>query len=171
MMNKGLELIEACALFNTTPERVDIVVHPQSMIHSMVEYVDGSILSQMGSPDMRIPIAHALAWPDRIESGAEPLNVIALGKLEFEAPDLDKFPSLRLARQAAEAEGTLPTILNAANEVAVDAFLNGRLAFDQIPIVVESTMDTLPATSKRDLDSVVASDQQARVIAKVRIEA
>jgi 1-deoxy-D-xylulose-5-phosphate reductoisomerase len=162
MMNKGLELIEACALFGTDPDHVEIVVHPQSIIHSMVEYDDGSILAQLGNPDMRTPIAHALAWPERIESGVEKLNVLSMAALQFEAPDRTRFPALRLARHAAEQGGTLPTVLNAANEVAVAAFLDEHLAFDRIPRVVEQTMQAIEYTDAQDLDTVLAADAAAR---------
>jgi len=162
MMNKGLELIEACALFDVHPDFVQIVVHPQSIIHSMVQYVDGSILAQMGVPDMRIPIAHALGWPERIESGTRRLDLFDLSHFDFQMPDENKFPALRLARQAAEAGGTLPTILNAANEVAVEAFLDERIRFDQISILVESAMEHLEQSSERSLASVLEADTLAR---------
>ena len=162
MMNKGLELIEACALFDVHPDFVQIVVHPQSIIHSMVQYVDGSILAQMGVPDMRTPIAHALGWPNRIESGTQRLNLFELSRFDFEAPDEIKFPALRLARQAAEAGGTLPTILNAANEAAVEAFLNEHIRFDQLPVLVESAMDHLEQSSERSLASVLEADIRTR---------
>ena len=162
MMNKGLELIEACALFGVSPDFVQIVVHPQSIIHSMVQYVDGSILAQMGAPDMRTPIAHALGWPQRLESGTQRLDLFELSRFDFQAPEEDKFPALRLARQAAEAGGTLPTILNAANEVAVEAFLNERITFDQIPVLVESAMDHVEQLTNRNLESVLYVDGQSR---------
>jgi len=162
MMNKGLELIEACALFDVLPEFVQIVVHPQSIIHSMVQYVDGSILSQMGVPDMRTPIAHALGWPNRIESGTARLDLIELAHFEFQAPDEKKFPALRLARTAAQEGGTLPAVLNAANEVAVEAFLNGRIGFDRIPVLIETAMDTLEHLQERSLETVLIADQRTR---------
>ena len=162
MMNKGLELIEACALFDVPPDFVQIVVHPQSIIHSMVQYVDGSILAQMGAPDMRTPIAHALGWPDRIESGTKRLDLIELAHFDFQAPDEVKFPALRLARAAAQEGGTLPAILNAANEVAVEAFLNNGLGFDRIPVLIESAMDTIENQQKRSLESVLEADQRSR---------
>ncbi len=137
LMNKGLELIEACVLFGVEPAAVSVVVHPQSIVHSMVEYVDGSILAQLGNPDMRTPIAHALGWPDRIGSGVESLDLIAAARLDFEAPDLVRFPSLGLARAAAVAGGTAPAALNAANEVAVAAFLERRIGFLDIPALIE----------------------------------
>jgi len=162
MMNKGLELIEACALFDVHPDLVQIVVHPQSIIHSMVQYVDGSILAQLGAPDMRTPIAHALGWPERIESGTQRLDLFELSRFDFEAPDEHKFPALRLARRAAEAGGTLPTLLNAANEVAVEAFLNHKIRFDQIPMLVETAMDALDTTPERSLESVLEADLRCR---------
>ncbi len=162
MMNKGLELIEACALFDVPPGFVQIVVHPQSIIHSMVQYVDGSILAQMGAPDMRTPIAHALGWPDRIESGTKRLDLIELAHFDFQAPDEIKFPALRLARAAAQEGGTLPAILNAANEVAVEAFLNNGIGFDRIPVLIESAMDTIENQQERSLESVLEADQRSR---------
>ena len=123
LMNKGLELIEACLLFGLPPAQVEVVVHPQSIVHSLVEYIDGSMLAQLGNPDMRTPIAHALGWPERIASGVESLDILRAARLEFEAPDLERFPCLALAARAAEAGGTAPAVLNAANEVAVEAFL------------------------------------------------
>ena len=133
LMNKGLELIEACVLFGMEPRQVEVVVHPQSIVHSMVEYVDGSVLAQLGNPDMRTPIAHALGWPERIASGVESLDLVAAARLDFEAPDLGGFPSLRLARAAAEAGGTSPAALNAANEVAVDGVSLGAAGFPGHP--------------------------------------
>ncbi len=162
MMNKGLELIEACALFDVHPDFIQIVVHPQSVIHSMVQYVDGSILAQMGVPDMRTPIAHALGWPDRLESGTQRLDLFELCRFDFQRPDEVKFPALRLARQAAEQGGTLATILNAANEVAVEAFLCGKTSFDQIPVLVETAMTQLESVSQQTLESVLAADRDAR---------
>jgi len=169
LMNKGLELIEACWLFGVGPERVEIVVHPQSVIHSMVEYVDGSVLAQLGNPDMRTPIAYALGWPERIESGVESLDLVAVGQLSFERPDEVRFPCLRLAREAAEAGGTAPAVLNAANEVAVAAFLGGQLNFTGIAGVIESVLqrhDVRPVTS---LASVLESDAWARAAASVAV--
>lgn len=170
MMNKGLELIEACALFDVHPDFVQIVVHPQSIIHSMVQYVDGSILAQMGAPDMRTPLAHALGWPDRIESGTQRLDLFELARFDFEAPDEKKFPALRLARHAAEAGGTLATLLNAANEVAVDAFLNCKIRFDQIQMLVENAMDALDTSSERNLDTVLEADARCRAYVKNLIQ-
>ncbi len=165
LMNKGLELIEACWLFGVKPEQVEIVIHPQSVIHSMVEYVDGSVLAQLGNPDMRTPIAHALAWPERIESGVKNLNLMEIGRLDFEAPDLNRFPCLQLAYAAARAGGTLPAILNAANEVAVQAFLDGRIGFTDIAQVIEHTVTTLPANQDIQLGAVLGDDARARDVA------
>lgn len=162
MMNKGLEIIEACWLFNTGQEAVEVVVHPQSVIHSMVEYVDGSVLAQLGNPDMRTPIAYALAWPARCESGVKRLNFFDIGRLEFEQPDDRRFPSLRLAREAMRAGGTAPAILNAANEVAVAAFLAERLPFPAIAGVVESTLAALAPNPADELDVILADDRRAR---------
>jgi 1-deoxy-D-xylulose-5-phosphate reductoisomerase len=136
MMNKGLELIEACWLFDARPQDIEIVIHPQSVIHSLVAYEDGSVLAQMGNPDMRTPIAHAMAWPERISSGVEDLDLCAVAQLQFEPPDMERFPCLRLAKQAMEQGGTMPAVLNAANEVAVEAFLAGKIAFTQISEII-----------------------------------
>jgi len=166
LMNKGLELIEACLLFGMEPARVEVVVHPQSIVHSMVEYVDGSILAQLGNPDMRTPIAHALGWPERIVSGVQSLDLVAAGRLDFEAPDLDRFPALRLARAAAEAGGTAPAALNAANEVAVAAFLAGQLAFLGIPRLIEGVLARHRNEPATDLEAVLAADRWARDLAE-----
>ncbi len=162
MMNKGLEIIEACWLFNTTPEHVQVVVHPQSVVHSMVEYVDGSVLAQMGRPDMRTPIAHALAWPKRIDSGVAALDLFAVGRLDFEPPDLQRFPCLALAHEAVRRGGTAPAVLNAANEVAVAAFLDERIGFLDIPRVVETVMDCQPVRPVDSLDTALVADREAR---------
>ena len=162
MMNKGLELIEACWLFDARPAQVEVVIHPQSVIHSLVDYVDGSVLAQLGNPDMRTPIAHALAWPRRIDSGVAPLDLFAIARLDFEAPDERRFPCLRLAREAAECGGTAPALLNAANEVAVAAFLDGRIGFHQIPQMIEAVLQRIPAVPVRELDGVLLADAQAR---------
>jgi len=162
MMNKGLELIEACWLFNTSPDHVEIMLHPQSVIHSMVEYVDGSVLAQLGQPDMRTPIAHAMAWPKRIDSGVERLNLIDVARLEFEKPDLQRFPCLRLAEQAARAGGTTPAILNAANEIAVAEFLDNKIRFTDIAPLVEDVMTQVPTKVANDLDTILQADQTAR---------
>ncbi len=169
MMNKGLEVIEACWLFDASPDIVDIVVHPQSVVHSLVEYVDGSLLAQLAAPDMRIPIAHALAWPERMESGAERLDLAAVGRLEFEAPDPDRFPCLRYAYAAARAGGTMPAIMNAANEVAVQAFLDGRLRFTGIPQVIDDAMQNLSGRSADALDLILEDDRRAREHALARV--
>ncbi len=165
MMNKGLEVIEACWLFRTTPERVRVVLHPQSTIHSMVEYVDGSILAHLATPDMRVPIAHALAWPGRMRSGAEPLDIVASGRLDFEEPDLERFPCLALAYRAIAAGGTATAVLNAANEVAVQSFLERRLPFTAIPQVIEATLDAVEFHAPDGVDAVLADDAQARTVA------
>ena len=165
MLNKGLELIEACWLFNTRPEQVQVVIHPQSVIHSMVEYVDGSVLAQLGNPDMRTPIAHALAWPERIASGVASLDIIATARLDFLAPDYERFPCLALAQQAAVRAATAPTILNAANEIAVAAFLQRRIRFDQIAYVIASVLDKQEVIEPDSLALVIASDQLARELA------
>ena len=162
MMNKGLEVIEACWLFDTDPRSLEVLVHPQSVIHSMVEYEDGSVLAQLGNPDMRTPIAHALAWPERIESGVAPLDLVSTARLDFEAPDFDRFPCLRLGFEAAEARGSAPAALNAANEVAVDAFLSGRLRFTEIARVAEETVSACAAAEPRTLDDVLELDGAAR---------
>ncbi len=165
LMNKGLELIEACWLFGVTPDQVEIVIHPQSVIHSMVEYVDGSVLAQLGNPDMRTPIAHALAWPERIESGVKSLNLFEVARLDFERPDAGRFPCLRLAYEAARAGGTVPAILNAANEVAVQAFLDRRIGFSDIPRVIEHTLGGMPANPDTQLGAVLGDDARARDVA------
>ncbi|WJW76580.1 1-deoxy-D-xylulose-5-phosphate reductoisomerase [Thiohalobacter sp. IOR34] len=169
MMNKGLEVIEACWLFDLPAEQVQVVVHPQSVIHSMVDYVDGSVLAQLGNPDMRTPIAHALAWPERIDSGVEPLDLFAVGRLDFRAPDPDRFPCLALAYRAWREGGTAPAILNAANEVAVQAFLDGRLGFTAIAAVIEACLDGLDPRPVEDLDGLLEADAEARRLAEARI--
>jgi 1-deoxy-D-xylulose-5-phosphate reductoisomerase len=171
MMNKGLEVIEACWLFHAQPSQVRVVLHRQSVIHSMVEYVDGSVLAQMGNPDMRTPIAHALAWPERIESGVDSLDLFAVAQLDFSAPQPERFPCLALAYRAIEAGGTAPAILNAANEVAVAAFLEGRLAFSGIAEVVDACLQGLPAESADELETVFAADRRARELAQSRVAA
>jgi 1-deoxy-D-xylulose-5-phosphate reductoisomerase len=169
LMNKGLELIEACLLFGMEPRHVEVVVHPQSIVHSMVEYVDGSILAQLGNPDMRTPIAHALGWPERIESGVESLDLVAAARLDFEAPDLARFPALALARAAAEAGGTVPAALNAANEVAVGAFLEGRLGFLGVPQLIESVLERYQPGPANELEDVLEADRRARMAAESSI--
>ncbi|MGQ0503462.1 MAG: 1-deoxy-D-xylulose-5-phosphate reductoisomerase [Panacagrimonas sp.] len=172
LMNKGLELIEAAALYQLPPEQLEVVVHPESVIHSLVEYVDGSTLAQLGQPDMRVPIAHALAWPERWESGVGGLDFGALARLRFVPPDFGRFPCLGLARAALASGGIFPNVLNAANEVAVEAFLNGRLGFLGIPQMVERCCDAavdsaLPAPV--DIDSVLVADRWARAFCQQRI--
>jgi 1-deoxy-D-xylulose-5-phosphate reductoisomerase len=162
MMNKGLELIEACWLFATEPAKIEIIIHPQSVVHSMVEYIDGSVLAQLGNPDMRTPIAHALAWPERISSGVSSLNIIAQARLDFEAPDESKFPCLRLARSAAERGGSAPAVLNAANEMAVEAFLDGRLAFVDIAEVIAQVMSEIEIVEPQTLADVQFADSRSR---------
>ena len=162
MMNKGLEVIEARWLFEVAPRAIDVVIHPQSIIHSLVEYVDGSLIAQLSTPDMRVPIAYALAWPERIASGAPRLDLAALKSLSFEPPDERRFPCLPLAYAALEQGGTAPALLNAANEVAVDAFLAGRLRFTGIASVIEQTLDKLAASPAADLDTILAADAAAR---------
>ena len=165
MMNKGLELIEACWLFDAKPEQVEVVIHPQSIIHSMVEYLDGSVLAQLGNPDMRTPIAYGLAWPQRIDSGVSSLDIIATARLDFEAPDLQRFPCLRLASEAISVGGTAMVTLNAANEVAVEAFLQTELGFTQISEVVEAVLSQAKNTEPGDLLVVKEADRDAREIA------
>jgi len=165
LMNKGLELIEACVLFGMEPSQVEVVVHPQSIVHSMVEYVDGSILAQLGNPDMRTPIAHALGWPERIGSGVESLDLVAAARLDFEAPDADRFPALRLAREAAESGGTTAAVLNAANEVAVAAFLAGRLGFMGIPQIIGAVLERHVSQAATTLAIVMEADRWARDLA------
>ena len=166
MMNKGLELIEACWLFDAKPSQVEVVIHPQSVIHSLVDYVDGSVLAQLGNPDMRTPIANALAWPERIDSGVAPLDLFSIARLDFEAPDEQRFPCLRLARQAAEAGDSAPAMLNAANEVAVAAFLDGRVRYLEIASIIEDVLSREPVVALGDLDSVFTADARARVLAE-----
>ena len=166
MMNKGLELIEARHLFGLPSDRLEVLVHPQSVIHSMVEYVDGSVIAQLGSPDMRIPIAHALAWPERMPTPAEKLDLARIGNLSFEAPDLERFPALRVARQAMEAGGAAPTVLNAANEEAVAAFLVKRIGFLAIVDTVEEALARTDAAVPRSIAEVIEIDQRTRILAR-----
>jgi len=165
MMNKGLEVIEAHWLFACTPEQIQVVVHPQSVIHSLVEYADGSVLAQLGNPDMRTPIAYALAYPERIDAGVPSLDLFQIARLDFEAPDFERFPCLQLAYAALRAGGTAPAILNAANEIAVAAFLGRRLPFLGIPRLIEATLAALPAGPEGSLGDVLAADADARRIA------
>ncbi len=162
MMNKGLELIEACLLFNMQPEQIQVVIHPQSIIHSMVDYIDGSVLAQMGNPDMRIPIAHAMAWPERFDSGVAPLDIFGVQHMDFEPADLQRFPCLRLAMEAISAGGIMPTVLNAANEIAVESFLNEQIRFTDIPVVIEQSMAQFSATPAKTLALILEADRQAR---------
>jgi len=166
MMNKGLEVIEAHWLFGLPTQKIDVVLHRQSIIHSMVDYVDGSVLAQMGNPDMRTPIANALAWPERIDSGVAPLDLVAVGRLDFSVADHQNFPCLALAYQALEAGGTSTAILNAANEVAVEAFLQKQIRFTQIAQIIEQVLSKMPAGNGDTLEQVLADDQQARQLAK-----
>lgn len=165
LMNKGLELIEACWLFDVQPDRVEVVVHPQSIVHSLVRFSDGSVLAQMGNPDMCTPLAHALAWPERITAGVEPLDLVQLGQLSFEAPDLDAFPCLNLARHAFISGGTAPAVLNAANEVAVAAFLTNQLGFNQIPELIDAVLQQQPQQQINELDILLSEDARARELA------
>ncbi len=162
MMNKGLEVIEACWLFNTTPDKVQVVLHPQSVVHSMVQYTDGSVLAQLGNPDMRTPIAHALAWPQRIHSGVEPLDIFDVARLDFEQPDMTRFRCLALAYEAMQQGGTAPTILNAANEVAVDSFLGNELSFINIAKVIDATLNAIEIRAADSLDVILDADRIAR---------
>ncbi len=165
MMNKGLEVIEAWWLFGTDADRIQVVIHPQSVIHSMVSYNDGSVLAQLGNPDMRTPIAHALGWPRRIESGVEPLDIFEVAQLEFEKPDFDRFPCLRMAYEALRVGGTATTVLNAANEIAVEAFLNETLAFTNIARVIEQSLHQISVRDADSLDSIQQADAEAREMA------
>jgi 1-deoxy-D-xylulose-5-phosphate reductoisomerase len=166
MMNKGLEVIEAHWLFGLSNEQIDVVLHRQSVIHSMVDYMDGSVLAQMGNPDMRTPIANALAWPKRIDSGVKPLDLVEVGRLDFSKADHIHFPCLALAYQALAAGGTSTAILNAANEIAVDAFLQRQIKFTEIPVIIERVLSTQPASSGNDLEQILADDKTARQLAK-----
>ncbi|WP_394663691.1 1-deoxy-D-xylulose-5-phosphate reductoisomerase [uncultured Sphingomonas sp.] len=170
MMNKGLELIEAARLFPVPSDRIEIVLHPQSVIHSAVDYVDGSMLAQLGPSDMRVPIAHCLAWPDRMPTPMAPLDLVALGRMDFAAPDPVRFPALRLARAALEAGGAAPAILNAANEVAVAAFLARRIGFLEIAAIVEDVLHRYDPAPPETLDAVIAVDAEARGLAAERVE-
>ena len=171
LMNKGLELIEACHLFDLPVDRVTVVVHPESIIHSLVQYIDGSTLAQMGNPDMCTPIAHALAWPARISTPVKALDLFAIKNLNFEQPDLQRFPALTLAKQAMEAGGCVPAILNAANEIAVAAFLNGKLAFTQITQLIHAVITQINVLPAQDLGTILAQDREARALARQWISA
>jgi 1-deoxy-D-xylulose-5-phosphate reductoisomerase len=170
MMNKGLELIEAFHLFPVRTDQLDILVHAQSVVHSMVEYVDGSVLAQLGTPDMRTPIAYALAWPERMATPCEALDLARIGRLDFEAPDPARFPALTLARNALSAGGARPAILNAANEVAVAAFLGGRVGFLEIAAIVADTLARYDPAAPDSLDAVLAIDAEARAYAGERVK-
>jgi 1-deoxy-D-xylulose-5-phosphate reductoisomerase len=174
LMNKGLELIEAFHLFPIGVDAIDVVVHPQSVIHSLVEYVDGSVLAQLGAPDMRVPIAYTLAWPERMETPCQRLDLVAIGALDFEAPDLARFPALGLARQALSQGGAKPAILNAANEIAVASFLECGVLFLDIASVVGTVLDLYDPPAPSSIDEVVEIDREARRVAaevtgKIRI--
>jgi 1-deoxy-D-xylulose-5-phosphate reductoisomerase len=169
MMNKGLEVIEAHWLFNAPPERIEVVIHPQSVIHSMVEYADGSVIAQLGNPDMRTPIAYALGFPERIEAGVEPLDLCRIGTLNFERPDFQRFPCLRLAYEALSEGGNAPAVLNAANEVAVEAFLGGNLGFTRIPRVIAQTLADVPWKEVGSMEDVLAADGVAREVARLHV--
>jgi 1-deoxy-D-xylulose-5-phosphate reductoisomerase len=166
MMNKGLEVIEAHWLFGAQPDQIEVVIHPQSVIHSMVSYADGSVLAQLGNPDMRTPIAHALAYPDRIDSGVDPIDLARIAQLNFREPDYLRFPCLKLAFDALHAGGSAPAVLNAANEIAVEAFLDRVIGFRKIPQVIEQVMNRLPNVPVDDLDSLLLQDQRARSVAR-----
>ncbi|MHB1232000.1 MAG: 1-deoxy-D-xylulose-5-phosphate reductoisomerase [Burkholderiales bacterium] len=170
MMNKGLEVIEAHWLFNASADQIQVVIHPQSVIHSMVEYVDGSVLAQLGNPDMRTPIAYALGFPERIDSGVAALDLFQIARLDFEAPDARRFPCIALAYAALRSGGTAPAVLNAANEVAVAAFLEHRLPFQRIAAVIEHTLAAIPSGAADTLEQVLAVDNQARQVAREHIE-
>lgn len=171
LMNKGLEVIEAHWLFSAPPEHIEVVVHPQSVIHSMVQYRDGSVMAQLGSPDMRTPIACALAWPERIEAGVASLDFFSLSNLTFEAPDLERFPCLKLAFDVLRLGGDAPAVLNAANEVAVEAFLNGRLRFVDIPTVVSAALDGVDLAGSDSIEALLAKDEEARAFTLQRVAA
>ena len=169
MMNKGLEVIEARWLFDASADDIQVVVHPQSVIHSMVQYNDGSVLAQLGNPDMRTPIAHAMSWPKRMASGVASLDLFEIARLDFEQPDFERFPCLRLSYEALRAGGTSTAILNAANEIAVEAFLNKKIAYTAIPEVIESTLSLVSSNEASDLECILADDAKARQIAEERV--
>jgi 1-deoxy-D-xylulose-5-phosphate reductoisomerase len=170
-MNKGLEVIEARWLFDVPPERIEVVIHPESVVHSLVEYVDGSVIAQLGNPDMRTPIAYALGHPERIEAGVEFLDLARIGALRFEHPDLERFPCLKLAYGALAAGGTAPTVLNAANEVAVEQFLAGSLGFRRIPELIEAVLGGVPGAAVAGLEDILAADRAARERARAWLQA
>ena len=171
LMNKGLEVIEAHWLFNALPSQIDVVVHPQSVIHSMVEYIDGSVLAQLGNPDMRIPIAYGLGYPDRLTSGVSSLDLLTTARLDFCAPDMIRFPCLRIAYEALNLGGTAPAILNAANEIAVEAFLAEKIGFMDIPYIIESVLSAAEIESVESIEQLVAVDARARLVATVQMRA
>jgi len=171
LMNKGLEVIEAHWLFNALPSQIDVVVHPQSVIHSMVEYIDGSVLAQLGNPDMRIPIAYGLGYPDRLTSGVSSLDLLTTARLDFCAPDMIRFPCLRIAYEALNLGGTAPAILNAANEIAVEAFLAEKIGFMDIPYIIESVLSASEIESVESIEQLVAVDARARLVATVQMRA
>ena len=166
MMNKGLEVIEAHWLFGAAPNQIEVVIHPQSVIHSMVSYADGSVLAQLGNPDMRTPIAHALAYPDRIESGVDTVDLTKIAQLNFRPPDYARFPCLKLAFDALHAGGSAAAVLNATNEVAVEAFLNRQIGFRKIPELIDAVLNRLPVEPVTDLGAVLAMDKSARLLAR-----
>ncbi|MEE8378921.1 MAG: 1-deoxy-D-xylulose-5-phosphate reductoisomerase [Gammaproteobacteria bacterium] len=166
MMNKGLEVIEACWLFGTSPDKIQVVIHPQSIIHSLVAYEDGSVIAQLGNPDMRTPIAHAMAWPERMTSGVADLDLFETSQLNFERPDMERFPCLQLAYDAMNIGGTAPAILNAANEVAVQAFLDKKISFINIPNIIKRTLSKIKSAEAASLDVVLAADTSARDFAQ-----
>lgn len=171
LVNKALELIEASYLFTIPAQQIEILIHPQSIVHSLVYYRDGSVLAQLGNPDMRTPIAYGLAWPERMDSGVPGLDLAALGKLEFMEPDPTRFPGLRLGRQAGEMRGAAPIVLNAANEIAVAAFLSGQVGFGQIPVIIERVMQGLDCKAPSDLEAVLAIDGESRAMARQMLAA
>jgi len=170
MMNKGLEVIEARWLFNASADDIQVVVHPQSVIHSMVQYADGSVLAQLGNPDMRTPIAHAMAWPERHTSGVAPLNLFEIARLDFETPDFERFPCLRLSYDALRRGGTATAILNAANEIAVEAFLEEKISFTSIPQIIEHTLEQVSIHDAQELAVILGDDEAARSIATEKVE-
>jgi 1-deoxy-D-xylulose-5-phosphate reductoisomerase len=169
LMNKGLEFIEACWIFDLQPERVEVVVHPQSIIHSMVQYLDGSVLAQMGNPDMRTAIAYGLGWPERLASGVAPLDLVTAARLDFEAPDETRFPCLRLARESVAVGGTAMAVCNAANEVAVAAFLDGKIRFTDIAVIIERTLECVNIVEATKLSVIEEADAQARECASATL--
>jgi 1-deoxy-D-xylulose-5-phosphate reductoisomerase len=170
LMNKGLEVIEAHWLFNASPAQIEVVVHPQSVIHSMVEYIDGSVLAQLGNPDMRTPIAYALGYPERMQSGVSSLDLFKIARLDFEAPDTQKFPCLRLAFDALKTGGNAAAIMNAANEVAVEAFIKEKIGFTDIPALIESVLENSQIKVVSDLEMLITSDQEARISAEAWVK-